>query len=418
MCARPSIFGMTSHDPTRVIAVDWSGAKAGEQGKIWLAEVWDGRMERLECGRTRDEVVEHLVQEAEWSRALVVGLDFAFSFPEWFCEELGAADGPAVWRSVQQLGEAWLEECPEPFWGRPGKKRPELPAHFRRTEEEAAARPGSQPKSIFQIGGGGAVGTASIRGMPHLVTLLEAGFSIWPFQRPTPPLVLEIYPRTLTGSVVKSDRAARDRYLAGRFPEMSPEQRQTAAGSEDAFDAAVSALTMARHLGEIMTLGWPTDEISRLEGVIWSPAEVPDEPPPQIEARWEPEPEPASGCPFCSRDGMTVLERSSHGFAAPDRHPVARGHTVVVPRRHVASIFDLPRAEQQDLWTLVEAVRGHLMRELGADGFTVGIDDGPASGQMLEHAHIHVIPRYEGDVPDPRGGVRRVFTEGAAYRKE
>lgn len=406
---------MTDHDPTRVIAVDWSGAKAGEQGKIWLAEVWDGRMERLESGRTRDEVVEHLVQEAEWNRALVVGLDFAFSFPEWFCKELGATDGPAVWRSVREQGETWLEECPEPFWGRPGKKRPELPAHFRRTEQEAGEGPGAQPKSVFQIGGGGAVGTGSIRGMPHLATLHDAGFSIWPFQRPSPPLVLEIYPRTLTGPVVKSDRVARDRFLAGRFPEMSPEQRQIAVGSEDAFDAAVSALTMARHVGEIITLQWPTDEVSRLEGSIWSPAEVRKEASLEVEVTWDVMPSPTSGCPFCAPSEHTVLERSSYGFVLPDRHPVTRGHTIVVPQRHVASIFELPTSEQQDLWALVEVVRGHLTRALAPDGFTVGINDGPAAGQTVDHAHIHVIPRYQGDVPDPRGGVRWVLPENAAY---
>jgi diadenosine tetraphosphate (Ap4A) HIT family hydrolase len=406
---------MTNAGPIRVIAVDWSGAKDGEQSKIWLAEVWKGRMERLENGRTREEVIEHLVQEAEWGSALVVGLDFAFSFPEWFCKELGAEDAPAVWRIVQEQGEGWLDECPEPFWGRPGKKRPELPEHFRRTEQEAESHAGSQPKSVFQIGGGGAVGTGSIRGMPHLLTLVEAGFSVWPFQAPRLPLVLEIYPRAMTGPVVKSDRAARERYLAGRFPEISPEQRLTAVGSDDAFDAAVSALTMARKLDEIAALKWVKDEVSRLEGVIWSPTEAPDPPEPQIEVPWEPEPAPAAGCPFCAPDGVMVLDKSHHGLAVADRYPLARGHTLVVPRRHVPSIFDLPPTEQQDLWALVEAVRGHLARELGAEGFTVGINDGTAAGQTVEHAHIHVIPRYEGDVPDPRGGVRWVVPSKAAY---
>lgn len=406
---------MTTAGPIRVIAVDWSGAKDGEQSKIWLAEVWDGRLERLENGRTREEVIEHLVQEAEWGSGLVVGLDFAFSFPEWFCEDLGAKDGPSVWRTVQEEGEAWLEECPEPFWGRPGKKRPDLPEHFRRTEQEVAEDPGSQPKSVFQIGGGGAVGTASIRGMPHLLTLLEAGFSVWPFQAPRLPLVLEIYPRTMTGPVVKSNRTERERFLAGRFPEMSPEQRLAAVDSDDAFDAAVSALTMARKLDEIAGLQWVGDEVSRLEGVIWSPAEAPEVAPPPVEVPWEPEPAPTSGCPFCNMDRAGVLETSSHGFAVADRHPVTRGHVLVVPRRHVPSIFDLPRAEQQDLWALVEAVRGHLKRELEVDGFTVGVNDGAAAGQTVEHAHIHVIPRYQGDVPDPRGGVRWVMPSKAAY---
>jgi diadenosine tetraphosphate (Ap4A) HIT family hydrolase len=345
-------------------------------------------------------------------------LDFAFSFPEWFCKDLGADTGLAVWRQVEARGEAWLEECSEPFWGRPGKKRPDLPAHLRQTEQEAEAHADSQPKSVFQIGGAGAVGTASLRGMPHLVTLNEAGFSVWPFQRPSQPLVLEIYPRTLTGPVVKSDRAARDRYLAGRFPEMSPTQRQTAAGSEHAFDAAVSALVMARHLDEILALEWPEDEATRLEGRIWTPAGGPDLTSPESEVAWGLEPTTASECPFCAPENEAVVARSDHGLAVSDRYPVTAGHTLIVPKSHVGSIFDLPVRVQQDLWTLVDSVRGLLMREHGPAGFTVGINDGPAAGQTVDHAHIHVIPRYEDDVPDPRGGMRWVVPSKAAYWEE
>ncbi len=74
----------------RVIAIDWSGARTGAAGKIWLAEVQDGRLLRLESGRGRDQVAEHLIAEADRDPELVVGLDFAFAFPAWFQEELGA----------------------------------------------------------------------------------------------------------------------------------------------------------------------------------------------------------------------------------------------------------------------------------------------------------------------------------------
>jgi hypothetical protein len=262
---------MTAPQPIRVTAIDWSGAKAGERNKIWLAEVVGGRMVRLESGRTREEVVAHLSSEVASGQRMIVGLDFAFSFPLWFCRELGASDGPGVWRAVAEHGEEWLATCPRPFWGRPGKKRPALPAHFRETEAHAAEELRTQPKSVFQIGGGGAVGTGSIRGMPHLETLHSAGFSIWPFQSPTLPMVLEIYPRTLTGPVVKSDPASRATYLDGRFPEMTAAHHLAAATSEDAFDAAVSAVLMARHLDEILALAWPDDGVIRLEGAIWSP---------------------------------------------------------------------------------------------------------------------------------------------------
>ncbi len=168
-------------------------------------------------------------------------------------------------------GECWLSDCEDPFWGRPGRKKPDLPDHFRRTEIEAQHVTHAQPKSVFQIGGAGAVGTGSLRGMPHLHRLAEAGFSIWPFDDPGWPLVLEIYPRLLTGAVRKSDPVARRAYLSEGFPEIGSELRALAASTEDALDAAVSAVVMARHLEKIEALRPAADEVIRREGRIWWP---------------------------------------------------------------------------------------------------------------------------------------------------
>ena len=107
-------------------------------------------------------------------------MNFALSFPIWFKEEqLGGASICELRTHVDKRGETWLRDCPHPFWGRAGKPKPNLPEHFRLTEECVRERNAS-PKSVFQIGGAGAVGTGSIRGMPHLSTLSESGFSIWP----------------------------------------------------------------------------------------------------------------------------------------------------------------------------------------------------------------------------------------------
>jgi diadenosine tetraphosphate (Ap4A) HIT family hydrolase len=123
-----------------------------------------------------------------------------------------------------------------------------------------------------------------------------------------------------------------------------------------------------------------------------------------------------TACPFCQRlasgDGT---EANSHAVAFSDAFPVAAGHTLVVPRRHVASVFDLAAEEYAALWALVAAVRARLAAASGADGFTIGVNDGAAAGQTVAHAHVHVIPRRAGDVPDPRGGVRWVLPERAAY---
>ncbi len=102
-------------------------------------------------------------------------------------------------------------------------------------------------------------------------------------------------------------------------------------------------------------------------------------------------------------------------MAILDGFPVAEGHSLVVPKRHVASPFDLPDEEQAALWHLVALVRTGLMEWLKPDGFNVGVNDGLAAGQTVMHAHIHIIPRRRGDVPDPRGGVRWVVPSKAVY---
>ena len=261
----------------RAVAVDWSGAMANARSKIWLAEAHDGQLLRLESGRNRDETITDLIAGAGKDPEVVVGLDFAFSFPIWFKEEeVGGASICELWTHVDECGETWLRDCPYPFWGRDGRPRPNLPEHFRLTEE-CAREQGASPKSVFQIGGAGAVGTGSIRGMPHLVKLRDSGFSIWPFQNAWPPLVIEIYPRLLTGGrVTKADFDERWAYLNDPptdFGEIDAGAlRCKAASSEDAFDAAVSAMVMSRHLDEISALTAATDARERAEGRIWWPS--------------------------------------------------------------------------------------------------------------------------------------------------
>lgn len=258
----------------RVFAVDWSGALQGARRKIWLAEAVEGRLVRLEDGRERDELTRHLIEEAARGPGFVVGLDFAFSLPAWFLRERGYADAPALWAAVEREGEDWLAGCEPPFWGRPGKRRAPLPegaSATRRTEDEATRQRGVRPKSAFQIGGAGAVGTGSLRGMRLLRQLREAGFSIWPFDPPGRPLVVEIYPRLLTGPVVKSSGAARAAYLARCYPGLDSGLREWAVGSDDAFDAAVSALVMAGHAGDLASLPALDDGERRVEGAIWWP---------------------------------------------------------------------------------------------------------------------------------------------------
>lgn len=292
-------------DLQRVVAVDWSGDKGpGQRKKIW-AGVWtegasgSGGRFALEGGRTREELGAWLVGMAEETPRMVVGVDFCFSYPAWFLEEQGAKTAPEFWKMVVERGEHWLsKECEDVrFWGRAGisrtgKKPPEFcgdSGHrmFRRADEACKVRSkildpeqalkvkGIAPKSPFQIGGAGAVGTGTLRGIPLLLRLAEAGFSVWPFSPAHMPMVLEIYPRLLTGPVNKSNYEARKAYLADRcstdhaFEMLDEDVVAKARRSEDAFDALVSVIAMVAKQHSFRGLEQATDPNTLLEGAVW-----------------------------------------------------------------------------------------------------------------------------------------------------
>jgi diadenosine tetraphosphate (Ap4A) HIT family hydrolase len=98
-------------------------------------------------------------------------------------------------------------------------------------------------------------------------------------------------------------------------------------------------------------------------------------------------------CPFCAPPAECVIIGTNHAVAFRDRYPVSPGHSLVIPRVHVPSLFDLAPAVQAAMWQLVAEVRAELQHELHPDGFNIGINDGTAAGQTVMHAHIHVIPR-------------------------
>jgi diadenosine tetraphosphate (Ap4A) HIT family hydrolase len=122
-----------------------------------------------------------------------------------------------------------------------------------------------------------------------------------------------------------------------------------------------------------------------------------------------------NNCPFCSPAPPVLWLESPSAVALWDGFPISEGHTLVVPRNHLASLFDLPASELAAVWEFVARVRSELRNRLGVESFTIGLNDGCAAGQTVMHAHIHVVPRREGDVPDPRGGVRWVIPEKADY---
>ena len=129
-----------------------------------------------------------------------------------------------------------------------------------------------------------------------------------------------------------------------------------------------------------------------------------------------------SGCPFCSPDDSKIILSNNHAIAICDGYPVTPGHTLIVPKRHIASLFEATLEEQAAMFDLLAETRQHLLNPSDKaeslpvpDGFNIGINDGTAAGQTVMHLHIHLIPRYVGDTCDPRGGVRWIMPDKAAY---
>ena len=120
--------------------------------------------------------------------------------------------------------------------------------------------------------------------------------------------------------------------------------------------------------------------------------------------------------PFLERPASEHVARNTLAFAIRDAFPVSPGHTLVVPFRLVPTFFDATPEEQAAVLELVRVVKGQLdALDPRPDGYNVGFNAGVAAGQTVMHLHVHVIPRYAGDVPDPRGGVRYVIPAKANY---
>jgi diadenosine tetraphosphate (Ap4A) HIT family hydrolase len=120
-------------------------------------------------------------------------------------------------------------------------------------------------------------------------------------------------------------------------------------------------------------------------------------------------------CPFCALPEERVLFRNEAAAAVRDAYPVTPGHTLVIPVRHVASFFDATLSEREAMLSLLDTAKKQLEDEFGPAGYNIGINDGATAGQTIDHLHMHLIPRYPGDMPDPRGGVRWVIPDKADY---
>ena len=121
-------------------------------------------------------------------------------------------------------------------------------------------------------------------------------------------------------------------------------------------------------------------------------------------------------CPFCiSKEGREIIIENDLAYATYDKYPVSIGHALIISKRHCGNYFDLTIEEQSSCWNLVNGVKEIITDRLHPDGFNIGINIGEASGQTIPHIHIHLIPRYNGDVAEPKGGVRGVIPRKKEY---
>jgi diadenosine tetraphosphate (Ap4A) HIT family hydrolase len=123
-----------------------------------------------------------------------------------------------------------------------------------------------------------------------------------------------------------------------------------------------------------------------------------------------------NGCLFCSVSKERIIAENDLAFAIRDGSPVTELHTLIIPRRHVSDYFDLTKEELLACNELLRIVKEEILaRDESVKGFNVGANSGLVAGQSIFHCHIHLIPRREGDVPNPKGGIRHVIPGKGAY---
>ena len=120
-------------------------------------------------------------------------------------------------------------------------------------------------------------------------------------------------------------------------------------------------------------------------------------------------------CPFCMLPPERIIDSNEFGLVIRDGFPISPGHTLIIPKRHVGSFFEITKVERDALLKLLDKAKETIDEEFHPDGFNIGINDGPSAGQTVPHLHMHLIPRYTNDQADPRGGVRWIIPGKAKY---
>ncbi|HHJ20434.1 MAG TPA: HIT family protein [Gammaproteobacteria bacterium] len=120
-------------------------------------------------------------------------------------------------------------------------------------------------------------------------------------------------------------------------------------------------------------------------------------------------------CPFCILEPGRILYENASFRVIRDGFPITPGHTLVTPKQHIASLFELGPEQFLQLRDAIQWVKADLNKEFSPDSYNIGVNDGLEAGQTVPHLHVHIIPRYKGDQTDPRGGIRWIIPEKAKY---
>nr|WP_238457935.1 HIT family protein [Alkalihalobacterium alkalinitrilicum] len=122
-----------------------------------------------------------------------------------------------------------------------------------------------------------------------------------------------------------------------------------------------------------------------------------------------------NSCIFCNDDKLEVALENDYSFVIFDKYPVTKGHLLIIPKRHVSDFFECTMEERESFNQLLEQGKELLDLKFNPSGYNIGINCGEAAGQTVFHVHIHLIPRYRGDMDNPRGGVRGVIPHKQKY---
>jgi diadenosine tetraphosphate (Ap4A) HIT family hydrolase len=120
-------------------------------------------------------------------------------------------------------------------------------------------------------------------------------------------------------------------------------------------------------------------------------------------------------CPFCDMEKEAIVFENKLAKAFFDKYPVQKGHLLIVPKRHIQTYFDANTEEIMAIHELIKQGKEMLDKDHSPDGYNVGVNIGPFGGQTVMHLHFHLIPRYKGDIEDPRGGIRKAIPNLVPY---